>query len=190
MARLPGQTKDFISRPKAAKYEKPEKRKEISMLRKALFGGLTVMLAAVLIWLIIKGRQQEARLAAAPGEIVKAARSTSTRVVAPNDLEAVISQEASGSGLAPRSLGKVTLRNRGGQTYHSIMLMLSFVDAGGKILGTKNHLVQESVGPGQTCAAGEISTDNAPGGTTRCDVKVLYSEFGSATGRPISIAKD
>jgi hypothetical protein len=150
------------------------------MFRKTLFGGLTLMLVACLIWLIIRGRQQEARLAAVPGEIVKTARSTSTRVVAPGDLEAVLSQPPAGSSLAPRSLGKVTLRNLGGQTYHNVMLTLSFVDAGGKALGAQNHLVRESIGPGQTFVAGEISADNAPSGTTRCDIRILYSELGSA----------
>jgi hypothetical protein len=148
------------------------------MLRKALFGGLTVILAVVLVWLIIRGRQQEARLAAAQGEVFKTARSSSTRAVAPRDLEAVIAPEAAGSGTPLRSLGKVRIRNTGSRTYHNVMLMLAYVGTGDRILSTRNQLVPDAIGPGQTLTAGEISSDNAPGGTMRCNVSILYSEFG------------
>ena len=147
------------------------------MLRKALFGGLTVMLAAVLIWLIVRGRQQETRLAAAPGEVVKTARSSSTRVIVPKDLEVSITRAPDGSGQTSRSLGKVSILNTSSRTYHNVMLRLSFAGSDGKVLGSRNHLVTDSIGPEQTFVAGEISLDGAPGGTTRCEATILYSEL-------------
>ncbi len=151
------------------------------LFRKVLFGSLTLMLAAVLVWLIIKGRQQEAKLAAAPNEIVKTARSSSTRIVAPQDLDVTFQQEAA-AGQTPRSLGKVVIHNTGKETYHNVMLKLSFVGAGDRVLGSQNYLVKETIEPGQIFAAGEVSADNAPGGTSRCNVVILYSEFGPARG--------
>ena len=153
------------------------------MLRKALFGGLTVMLAGVLVWLIIKGRQEEARQAAAPTEIFKTARSSSTRVVAPNDLDAL---DSPGTGGAPKAgtLGQVTIRNRGNSTYHNVMLKLSYLNVTGKVLHTLNQLVPNTVEPGQSFEVGEISAENAPGGASRCSVSILYSELGPA---PIKI---
>ena len=147
------------------------------MFRKALFGGLTVMLAAVLIRLIIQGRRQETRLAAATGEIVKAARSSSTRVIAPKDLVVSLNQPPEGSGQPVRSFGKVTIRNESNRTYRNVMLRLSFAGTDGKILGTRNHLVTDIIGPAQIFAAGEISPDGAPGGAARCEARILYSEF-------------
>jgi hypothetical protein len=152
---------------------------EIIMFRKALFGGLTLMLAAVLVWLIIKGRQEEARQAAAPKEIFKTAKSSATRVVAPNDLDAI---DPSGSGRTPKAgtLGQVTIRNRGNSTYHNVMLKVSYLDGAGNVLDTKNRLVLDTIEPGQDFAVGEISAENAPKGTSRCSVSILYSELGPA----------
>ena len=69
------------------------------MLRRSLFWGLTLMLGAVLVWLIINGRREEARQAAGPTEVVKTANLSATRVAAPSDLEVVGSSvEASTKG--------------------------------------------------------------------------------------------
>jgi hypothetical protein len=150
------------------------------MLRKTIFGGLTVLLAAALVWLIINGRREEARIAAAPTEVVKTARSSSTRIVAPKDLVAVTTPDPGEAGASAHSLGRVEIQNRGSHTYHNVMLRFTYLAGSGKLLDSQTQLVQGTIEPGQTFFAGRISTDNAPSGASSCNVSILYSELGPA----------
>ena len=152
------------------------------MLRKSLFWGLTLMLVAVLVWLIINGRKEEVRAAKAPSEIVKTAKSSFTRVVRPGDLEAV----AQGDEIKPRGAdsgtqAQVVIRNRGNIAYHNVMLKLAYLGAGGKILSTRNRLVSETIEAGQTLTVGDIAADGVTPGTARCQITILYADLAPAS---------
>ena len=151
------------------------------MFRKSIFWGLTLMLGTVLVWLIIQGRKEETRLAAAPSEIVKTAKSSFTRVIAPSDLDAEESRlEITTKTPAPGAVGQVVIHNRGKVAYHGVMLKVSCLGSGGKLLDTRTQLVPETIAAGQTLTVGGIVLDTGPRGTVRCSVSILYSDLGPA----------
>jgi hypothetical protein len=150
------------------------------MLRRTLFGGLTIMLAAVLVWLIIQGRREEAKIAATPGEVYQTSQSSATRVIAPKDLEVVSLRSDGSSPSSGQSLGSVEIRNRGALAYHNVMLQFSYRGPREKLLEIQTQLAPGTIEPGRTFNAGRISVENAPAGSIRCDVSILYSELGPA----------
>lgn len=151
------------------------------MLRKSLFGGLTLMLCAVLVWLVINGRKEESRLAAGPAEIVQTAKTSSTRVMAPGDLEVTESRAGIPTGSAQRiAIGRIAISNRGKISYHDVMLRISCLGSGGSVLNTQNRLVEGTIQPGQTLTVDDIVVADPPRGAVRCTVSILYSDLGPA----------
>jgi len=160
------------------------------MFRKSIFWGLTMMLATLLIWLVVRARKQEAQVAKAPAEIVRSAKSSPTRVIAPKDLDAGESQVEFASMVsgASKSSGRgallhVVIRNRGAVPYHNVMLKLTWVGTSGKVLDTQNHLVPETIGPGQTLDAGDVALEGVPNGSVKCTIAILHSDLGQAQTR-------
>jgi hypothetical protein len=153
------------------------------MLRKSLFWGLTLMLGAVLVWLIINGRKEEARQAAAPTEIVQTARLSPTRVVAPKDL-AIVASNALGAIKTGKSepIGPIEIRNNGRIAYHAVMLRLACLDSNGKVLDTKSRLVPDTIQPGQSLTVSDFAPENVPAQAVRYRISIAYSNLGPAPG--------
>ena len=163
------------------------------MLRKSLLAGLTLMLVAIFVFLIIKGRREESRRAGeesqrapAPVEVTKTARSTATRVIAPKDLEASESPDAGGPAKAAAQYvpSEVAIQNRGAVPYHDIMLQLAFLGSGGKVLETRMQLIAQTLPPGQRLIVANTGMNGAPPpGTSAHDLSILYCSFGPAPAR-------
>jgi len=149
------------------------------MLRKSLFLGLTLMLGAILVWLVINGRKEEVRQVAVPSEIVKTARLSPTRIVAPADLE--VSESPTQGPPKTGALGAVAIRNRGKVAYHNVLLQIACLANDGKILDTRTRLVVESVPPGQSITLADVALDNIPKGTIRFGLSIVYCDLGAAT---------
>jgi len=157
------------------------------MFRKWIFLGLMIMLGSVLVMLVVQGRREEAKQAKGPTEKVMTAKSTSTRVIAPKDLDLAgskveISAPATGKGKnSERSaLCRIVIRNRGRISYRDVMLKLTCVGSGGKILESRTQLVPSTIPPGQEVTVPEVAIDNLPQGTVRCGLSILYSDIGAA----------
>lgn len=150
------------------------------MFRRSLFWGLTLMLVAVLVWLIINGRKAETRLAAAPAEVIQTARLSATRVIAPNDLEPAETNVARQA--AAGQVGPITIRNRGNVAYHGTMLRLQCLDAGGKIVDARSRLVPETIAPGQSVTIDPWTLADVPRSVVRYRIVVAYSDLGPAPG--------
>jgi hypothetical protein len=151
------------------------------MIRKALFLGLTLLLGAILVWLVINGRREGARQAAAPVESVKTAKLSPTRMVAPADLDAA---EAPASDAAanrkPGMLGAVVIRNRGQLAYHGVMLRLSCLGNGGKELDTRIKLIPDTIQPGQSITVADLFIESVAPGTIGYSVGIVYADLGPA----------
>lgn len=151
------------------------------MLRRSLFWGLTLMLGAVLVWLIINGRKEEARLASAPSEVVQTARLSATRAIAPGDLEVAEAEVGRiNRETALEQLGPVVIRNRGSVAYHGTMLRLQCLDSAGKLLDTRTHLAPDTIAPGQNITVGGIALEKVPHSTFRYRISIAYSDLGPA----------
>ncbi len=155
------------------------------MMRKSLFWGLTVMLVAVLVWLVMQSRREEAQRRSGPVEIVKTARLSPTRVIAPKDLEVtgspieMAAERSKGVGRSQR--GAVMIRNRGEIAYHNIMLKLDCFGSSGKTLHMQTRVIVGTLQPGQSLQVGDIPTEGLPPGTVRCTVTILHADLGPAT---------
>ncbi len=151
------------------------------MVRRSLFWGLTLLLVAVLVWLIINGRKEESRRASAPSEVVQTAKLSPTRAVAPSDLEVAEPDAArTNRGDLPDQLGPVAIHNRGSVAYHGTMLRLRCLDSSGKVLDTRTLLVPETIAPGQTITVGPIALEKVPHGTVRYHIGIAFSDVGTA----------
>ncbi len=151
------------------------------MVRRSLFWGLTLLLGAVLVWLIINGRKEESRLASAPSEVVQTAKLSPTRAVAPSDLEVAEPDTARTDRKdLPDQLGPVAIHNRGSVAYHGTMLRLQCLDSSGKVLDTRTLLVPETIAPGQTITVGPITLEKVQHSTVRYHIGIAYSDLGTA----------
>ncbi len=157
------------------------------MMRKSLFWGLTLMLVAVLVWLVLQARKEDARRTSGPVEIVRTAKLSATRAVAPKDLEIGGSpiEIAKGRSRGALSVSRdgVTIHNRGNVAYHNILLKLTCFGSGSTVLHTQNRTVEGTLKPGQSLPVGDIAADALPPGTTRCTVTVLLADLGPASSQ-------
>jgi hypothetical protein len=164
----------------------------VHMFRRSIFWGLTLMLGTLLVWLVVRARKQEAQIAMvpAPTEIVRSAKSSPTRVIAPKDLDAGESQVEFASMVsgAPKSGGRsallhVVIRNRGAVPYRNVMLKLTWVGTSGKAIDSQTHLVPGTIEPGQTLNDGEVALEGVPSGSVKCTIAILHSDLGQAQAR-------
>ena len=155
-----------------------------------------VLLGGVLVTLILKGRRQEAQNAAAPTEIVKTARSTATRMMAPDDIdvsqsrvEIVSADKGSRKSASRRALCRLVVSNRGTIPYHDVMLRLSCLDRGGKVLDTLMQPVPETILPGKTLTVEDVSIEGVSAAAAGCRFAVVYASLGEAPAAEIPRGK-
>jgi hypothetical protein len=134
------------------------------MFRRSLFIGLTVMLAAVLVSLVIKGRQQEKRAAATAAasrvtEVVKQYKPTPTRVIAPQELVVETSSPP-------------VVRNTGKIPYTNPELEITF-SRGNTEVSTERRKIEKTIQPGEAIP---IDMPNLPGGTKASRIRVRSAE--------------
>jgi hypothetical protein len=143
--------------------------------------GLTLMLGAVLVWLIINGRKEEARQITGPTEVVKTAGLSATRVVAPTDLE--VSESRPPDAARAHTPGPVEIRNRGKLPYRNIMLQITCLGADGKVLDTRTRLVVETIAPGQSLTLADLALESVPPGTIRFGFSIVYGDLDTPAGK-------
>ena len=154
------------------------------MMRKWLFIGLTVVLAAALVALVVQGRRLEKKAAQSPRSVeqVRESAPSATRVLAPSDLEIV----ESGFTLRPGAGGKecvhrLVVRNRGNVGYASIMARFTYLAPGGKALGRRTARVNQPVPPGQATSLGEIVLEGIPDRAVACRAEIASADLEPGT---------
>jgi hypothetical protein len=160
------------------------------MFRKSLFLGMMVLLGAVLVSLVLSERKEEKRLASAPSEIVKTAKATPTRSLAPGDLDIAESRvkliapdRNQKNAAGPVARCQLVIRNHGQIAYHDVVLKLRCLGSNGKDLDFRTQLVPETIRPGQVLTIRDATIDKLPPGTARCTFSVLYANIGPAPAR-------
>ena len=160
------------------------------MLRKSIFLGMTILLGAVLVSLVLSGRKEEKRLASAPSEIVRTAKATPTRSMAPGDLdvgeskvELVAPDRNHKNAAGPVARCQLVIRNHGQIAYHDVMLRLQCLGSSGKDLDYRTQLVPETIQPGQILTIRDVTIEKIPPGTARCLLSVFYANLGPAPAR-------
>ena len=130
------------------------------MIRKSMRWGLTLVLVAAMISLILRGRRMEQEHAAQGSEVVQPSKPTNTRVLDPQDLEIVnpAVEQKSGSDVP----GEIEIRNNGSVAYSQILLRIIHLDRKGKEVGSKICSVGQTVMPG---ASLKVADPRAEAGT-------------------------
>ena len=165
------------------------------MFRKSLFLGLTMMLAAVLAYLVIQGRRQEKQqqTTSRPVEIVRESPPSLTRVIAPADIGIIESKmELGAPGARARQLAPAgvtathhfVVGNNGRSAYHSFVLKLFYIGHQEEVLETRMVPVAEVLQPGQARSIAEIKVENVPAGATKCTAKIASADLEPARAKP------
>jgi hypothetical protein len=129
------------------------------MLRRSLFCGLTVVLIAVLVSLILQGRRLEKAQARKPIAVIHDYKASATRVLAPAELE-ITSDTMKVTGNTAHH--QIDIRNNGKFPYREIQLKIFYVDNSGKILAVRTHLVTETIKPGAALKIADLDIGNVP----------------------------
>jgi len=155
------------------------------MTRRWLFGGLTIILIAVLIGLIIQGNKLEKQKANQPIEIIQESKPTPTRVLAPKDLELLQSKMRIDPG--PDQDNQINIarhdleiRNGGTVPYEKIQLSFDYLDHNGKVLATHTSSIEQTILPGSTLYFSDIEIDDVPLSAVDFKVLIVFADIGDA----------
>ena len=156
------------------------------MIRRQIFFGLTLVLIAVVIFLLLRGRNadkewEEQNMKA---EETQSAPSSPTRVLTPRDLKLVQANVS----FAPASEGAeekgsvtahhdITVQNSGDDAYGGLRLRLEYLDRNGKVLVDKIHAVGESLSARETLRLEDIAINDLPDGMTDCRVSIISADL-------------
>ncbi len=159
------------------------------MIRKSLFWGLTLVLVTALVSLTLRGRRLEKQQSSRAVEIVRPSKTTSTRVLMPQDLEIAQSRmqlEESTGGNAKFRIARHTIeiRNNGKVPYCRIQLGFDYLNRNGKPLTTRTQSVSRIILPGTSLKPVDITLDGLPASTANFRVTIVYADIGSALMSP------
>jgi hypothetical protein len=158
------------------------------MLRKSLFWGLTLVLVAALIALIVRGYKMEKEQANQPSEKVEEAKPTATRVLAPQDLEILSSKTAVEKSADPKdpsciSRHEIEIRNNGKVSFKDIQFRFTYLDRKGKESATKIHSTTQTISPGATLKLNDIAISGLPISTMDSKAAIISADIASVSAR-------
>jgi hypothetical protein len=154
------------------------------MIRKSLFWGLTLILVIALVNLIIRGRRLEKQQASRLAEVIQESKATSTRVLAPRDLEIVrskmqLEEEVGGRIRSQTAWHEIEICNDGKIPYSGIQLSFDYLDSRGKLLATRTYSIVQTILPGATLKLVDITVDGLPVSTANSHVVIAYADIGN-----------
>ena len=153
------------------------------MYRRQIFYAITLILLAIIIFLLLRGRSAEKERAAQNTRLEQIASipPSPVRAILPRDLE-IVSAEVSWSRNpdeknAVAAHHDITIRNNGGGSYDKVWLRLEYVDGEGKSVDIRTHEVNGSLLPGRTTRVPEIMLDGLPDGAADFRVSILSADL-------------
>ena len=152
------------------------------MIRKSLFWGLTLVLAAALISLVIRSRRLEKEQAQQMVEVVRESTPTLTRVFAPQDLQVTqammqLENEPGNQPKAGAARHQIEIRNNGTMSYSDIQLKFDYVGRDGKKLSSRTWLIQQKILPGTTLRVPEIVMRDIPASTADSKISITSADL-------------
>jgi hypothetical protein len=144
------------------------------MIRKSLFWGLTLVLIVAIVNLVLRGRRLEKQQSAKAAEVVQQSKPTSTRVLAPQDLEITGSTMQVESGSARHS---IEIRNKGAVTYNGIRLKFAYLDSKDMVIAEKYYSAARAVAPGASIKLDDIKIDGIPASAARAQVSIRNADL-------------
>ena len=153
------------------------------MIRKSLFWGLTLVLVVALVNLMIRGRRLEKQQGSQPVEVVQESTPTSTRVLAPQDLEILhsgmrLEEQAGSTAQAETAVHEIEIRNNGSVPYGTIQLGFDYLGSDGKLLASKTRSIIQTIVPGATLKLIDLKAEGLPTSTASSRVAVIFADIG------------
>ena len=159
-------------------------KRQGSQLRKYLFYGLTLILAAVFVFLTIQGRRMEKERMLKGNEIVQKFDPTPIRVLAPQDIDitafAMILQSGSKAEQHLIARHNIEIRNTGNVSYCEIQLKLDYMDAAGSVIASFPHNIKRLILPGERLPLSDVIMENIPAEAIDCRPSVIYADIEPA----------
>ena len=153
------------------------------MYRRQLFYGITLILLAIIIFLLLRGRSAEKERAAQNTKLEQIASipPSPVRAILPRDLE-IVSAEVSwlrnpDEKNAVAAQHDITMRNTGGGSYVNLWLRLEYIDGENKPVDIRTHEISGALPPGGTLRAPDIIIDGLPDAAADFRVSILSADI-------------
>jgi hypothetical protein len=152
------------------------------MIRKYLFGGLTLILVIALIFLILRSDRIKERPTGKSVEVSQESKPTATRVLKPHDVLILqsnlqLEKESGGTKQSQAARHNIELRNSGNISYSNIQLSFAYLDLRGKTLTIKAYTITDTLAPGFTLKLADIKITSLPVSVANCKIAVSYADI-------------
>jgi len=174
------------------------------MIRRQILFGVTLVLLAVVIFLLLRGRREEKAREARNLQVeqVRDEAPSPTRVLAPRDLELVETNVsfAPAAPAPPRPAGdgptgegqdgegggketgvtahhSLTVRNTGSVAYGGLRLRLEYTGKSGKVLAERIQAVDGALPPKGTLRLEDVAVEDVPPGAAGCRTTVVSADL-------------
>jgi hypothetical protein len=150
-----------------------------------MFYGITLILLIAIIFLLMRGRtaekervaQQNSRL-----EEIAVEPSSPVRAILPRDLEIVEAKVSwtrnPGEKDAAAARHDITIRNIGEGSYASLWLRIEYINEKKHSVEIRTHEINESLPPGGTLRASDVTIDGLPDAAADFRVNILSADLG------------
>ena len=155
------------------------------MLRRQIFFGITLILLAVILFLLLRGRSAEKERVAQNLKLEEIASEPSpVRAIPPRDLEIAEAKTSltrnPGEKDAATAHHDITIRNTGGGSYVGLRLRLEYIDGKDKPVEIRTHEISEALSPGGTLRLPDIVIDGLPDSAANFRAAILSADLETA----------
>jgi hypothetical protein len=155
------------------------------MMRKYMFGFLTLFLVAALAFIVIRSNKMEKLKEKPPNEAIQEEKLSPTRVLTPRELKIVHAEMAPfkqppDKAASQSAQHEIMIRNLGPTAYSGIQLLFEYLNPKGKTIATKPHFVNKPLSPGGELRLSDIKNDNLPVSISDCRVIIISADIAEA----------
>jgi len=153
------------------------------MIRRQIFYGITLILLAVILFLLLRGRSAEKEREAQNLKLEEIASEPSSpvRAILPGDLEIVEAKVSLTRNPdekdAATARHDITIRNTGEGSYVGLWLRMEYVDEKGKPVEIRTHEINEALPSGGTLRVSDIAIDGLPDGAADFNAAILSADL-------------
>ncbi|HSW39137.1 MAG TPA: hypothetical protein VLL97_06560 [Acidobacteriota bacterium] len=155
------------------------------MNRTPLFLLLTMLLLALIAFLVIKGQNTLKERPARTAESVDESTPSPTRVFAPRDLAITASEMTSGdiSGKEQQpatttAIHRVEINNKGDVLYQNLQLRIEYLDQSGGVLDTRTLIIERDFDPDSLVVLDDVVIEAVPAAASGFRMTIVYADMG------------
>jgi hypothetical protein len=155
------------------------------MMRKYMFGGLTLFLVAALVFLVIRGREMEKLKENTSNEEIEESKLSPTRVLTARELKIVhakmtLLKQSPNEPSFQSAQHEIEIRNLGSASYFGIQLLFEYLNSHGKTIEKRPHGISKTLSPGGVLLLSDIKIDKLPVSISDCKVIIVSADLAEA----------